>query len=354
MAVALALGARQLGSAWPNPAIGCVLTRNGAAVGRGWTQSGGRPHAETEALNRAGAAAKGATAYVTLEPCSHHGQTPPCAQALIDAGIERCVFAMQDPDPRVSGKGAARLRAAGIAVTEGVLAQDATAANEGFILRVTSGRPLVTWKTASSLDGRIAVADGTSKWITGETARAHAHLLRARHDAVLVGAGTVKEDRPQLNCRLPGLAARSPVRIILDSSLQLPPLDAFPYSRTWVICGEDVNRVRAARQRDHGVTVIPVPTGSVGVSMCAVLAALADRGITRLLVEGGGKVAASLLRSGFVDRIEWFRAARVIGGDGVPAAAPFGAKSVVDAPGFRRISVHRLGEDLLERYVRSP
>lgn len=355
MDTALALAGRGLGTVWPNPAVGCVLTRDGVAVGRGWTQPGGRPHAETEAIRRAGGRAAGATAYVSLEPCDHHGQTPPCSQALIDAGIARCVIALRDPDPRVSGKGAARLRAAGIAVVEGVCGESAAAANRGYLLHRTIGRPLVTWKAASTLDGRIATRTGDSRWITGETARAQAHLLRARHDAVLVGARTACVDRPRLTCRLPGLAARSPVRVVIDGTRPLPSNvpPAADGAATWVVCRDDAERARLDGYESRGFVAVRAAAEGEGegVSVAGALRALAERGITRLLVEGGGRIAASLLRARLVDRIEWFRAPSAIGGDGIAAAGPLALDSVADAPRFRPAGVRRMGEDLLESYV---
>src|ERR1700693_2815456 len=220
---AVALARRGLGRVWPNPAVGCVIARDGRVVGRGWTQPGGRPHAETEAWARAGEAAHGATAYVTLEPCCHWGRTPPCADALIAAGVRRVVVAFEDPDPRVAGGGLAALRAAGLSVEAGLCAAEAAEINAGFFQRVRLGRPLVTLKLATSLDGRIATASGGSRWITGEAARQRAHLLRAEHDAVLVGTGTVLADNPRLTCRLPGLEQRSPIRIVIDRQLRTPP-----------------------------------------------------------------------------------------------------------------------------------
>ena len=360
MALALALAERGLGAVWPNPAVGCVLVRDGRVVGRGWTQPGGRPHAEAEALRRAGAAARGAVAYVSLEPCDHEGRGPPCASALAAAGIARCAYALEDPDPRVSGAGAARLRAAGVETVAGVRGDEAAELNRGFLLRVTGNRPLVTWKVAGTIDGRIAAAGGDSKWITGEAARAHAHLLRARHDAVLVGARTARIDAPRLDCRLPGLAARSPVRVVLDSRLELPPgRPPLAGGGAWVVCrkhaSDDPNFIDASKAilvlKERGAEILPVaPDPAGGVSMAAALAALAGRGITRLLVEGGGRVAASLLRAGLVDRIEWLRAPALIGGDGIPAAAAFGVGSVAGAPRFRRVGLRRLGADVLESY----
>src|SRR5579872_6272521 len=246
MRASLGLARRGLGNTWPNPAVGCVLVREGRVVGRGWTQAGGRPHAEAEALARAGRAARGATAYVTLEPCSHHGKTPPCAEALIAAGIARVVAAIEDPDPRVSGRGIARLKEAGITVETGPCADEAVELNAGFLCRVKHGRPLVTLKLATSLDGRIATASGESRWITGAAARERAHLLRATQDAVLVGTGTALADDPQLTCRLPGLEDRSPVRVVIDRNLRLPAtLRLFSEARpvpTWLVTPPGSNR----------------------------------------------------------------------------------------------------------------
>src|SRR5688572_19319773 len=250
MAAALSLAARNLGQVWPNPAVGCVIVDQvGHVVGRGFTQRGGRPHAETEALKMAGDRAKGSTAYVTLEPCSHHGKTPPCAEALVAAGVKRCVAAIEDPDPRVSGRGLATLRDAGIAVETGVLADRARDLNAGFLTRVTKGRPLVALKLATSLDGRIATRAGESRWITGEEARAYGHRLRATHDAIAVGSGTVLADDPELTCRIPGLEHRSPVRLVFDRRGRIPVtakvLTEVP--PTWII-GEQARAVKNAAQ----------------------------------------------------------------------------------------------------------
>lgn len=358
MAAALALARRGLGRTWPNPNVGCVIVKDGRVVGRGWTQAGGRPHAETEALGRAGAAARGAIAYVTLEPCSHTGRTPPCADALVAAGIARAVVAVGDPDPRVDGRGVARLRQAGIAVSEGVGRAAAAALNEGFFRRVRDGRPLVTLKLATSLDGRIALANGESRWITGPEARRRGHLLRAEHDAILVGSGTALADDPDLTCRLPGLEDRSPVRIVADARLRLPlaarlvrEAVAVP---TWLLTAPGHTAERLAPYAAAGVEILPVPAGPAGgLDPAAALAALGGRGITRLLVEGGGRLAAALLGAGLVDRLAWFRAARVIGGDGRPAVAALDLPSLAAAPGFRREAVMALGDDLLETYARA-
>jgi diaminohydroxyphosphoribosylaminopyrimidine deaminase/5-amino-6-(5-phosphoribosylamino)uracil reductase len=355
MRTALGLARRGLGRVWPNPAVGCVLVKDGAPVGRGWTQPGGRPHAETEALRQAGAAARGAVAYVSLEPCSHHGQTGPCADALIAAGVARVVGAVEDPDPRVAGRGYARLEAAGVAVTRALLRDEAAALNQGFFCRVTAGRPLVTVKVASTLDGRIASHDGTSQWITGETARARGHLLRACHDAILVGGRTALLDDPELTCRLPGLAERSPVRVVADGHLRLPLTHRLVRSarRTpvWLLALPSADAARAQAFRDAGVDLLAVPADPTGnLDLAAALQALGGRGVTRLLVEGGGRITAALLAGGLVDRLAWFRAPTVIGGDGIPAAAAFGIDEPAQAPRFVREAVNELGDDRLETY----
>jgi diaminohydroxyphosphoribosylaminopyrimidine deaminase/5-amino-6-(5-phosphoribosylamino)uracil reductase len=356
MRVALALAVRGLGSVWPNPAVGCVLVNEERVVGRGWTRPGGRPHAETEAVSRAGAGAKGATAFVSLEPCNHHGETPPCTEALIEAGIARCVIALTDPDSRVSGQGIKRLADAGVAVVTGVLAPEAASLNAGYLKRVRDRRPLITWKVASSLDGRIATGGGHSQWITGELARRRAHLLRAEHDAVLIGSHTAIVDRPRLTCRLAGLEARSPVRVIADSRLQLPLTDPLVAEAgeapTWILTLAGADKARKEAYRSAGVEVIEVPAEENGrLDLTAALIELGGRGLTRVMVEGGGRLAASLLGAGLIDRIEWFRAPAVIGGDGIGAAAALGLDRVDRAPRFERIDSVALGEDVLESYV---
>ncbi len=358
MGAALALARRALGRCWPNPAVGCVLVRDGRVVGRGWTQTGGRPHAETEALDRAGPAARGATAYVTLEPCSHHGQTPPCAEALIAAGIGRAVIAMQDPDPRVSGRGIARLEEAGVQVALGLRESEAAAINAGFFLRVNEGRPLVTLKLAMTLDGRIATHTGESRWITGEAARARAHLLRAQHDAVMVGSGTAVADDPLLNVRLPGLESHSPLRIVLDGRMRLPLTSALVagarQTPTWLMTLEGGDRHRRHAYQDCGVEVIEIAAGGEGViDLRRALNLLAARGLTRVLAEGGARLAAALLREHLADRLAIFRAPSVIGGDGLPAAAGFGLARLAELPMFTPEETLSLGADRLETYRRA-
>lgn len=361
MAIALGLARRSLGSTWPNPAVGCVLVRDDGSgptiVGRGWTASGGRPHAETQALKRAGTRASGATAYVTLEPCSHHGQTPPCTEALIKERIARVVVAIEDPDPRVSGAGIKALLEAGISVTQGVLADQAAELNEGFLLRTKENRPLVTLKLATTLDGRIASATGDSKWITGERARSFAHQLRAGSDAIVVGIGTVLADDPDLTCRLPGMSASSPVRVVFDSALRTPLdcrlAETADETRTLVLTLNEANAARRRGLDDKGVEMFDVPPASDGrVDVSAALQTLAGLGFTRLLCEGGGGLAASLLRADLVDRVAWFRAPSLIGGDGLSSIGALGVERLGDAPVFVRSALARAGEDTLETYRR--
>ncbi len=355
MRAALALARRGLGNVWPNPAVGCVIAGDAKIVGRGWTQPGGRPHAETEALARAGAAAHGATAYVTLEPCCHHGRTPPCADALIAAGVRRVVAALEDPDPRVAGAGLARLRAAGIQVEAGLCAAEAGEINAGFFQRVRLGRPLVTLKLASSLDGRIATASGESRWITGPMARQRAHLLRATHDAILVGTGTVIADDPQLTCRLPGLGERSPVRVALDRRLRIPPgarlIAEARHTPTWVVTLNSADPARQQALRDAGVEIIAAEPDAAGhIDLAQALGLLGARGLTRLLVEGGGHLAAALLRAGPVDRLVWLHAPLLLGGDAMPAIAALGLDALADAPAFERLSTETVGDDVLSTF----
>ncbi len=354
--LALGLATRGLGIVWPNPAVGCVLVREGDVVGRGWTQPGGRPHAETEALERAGEAAKGATAYVSLEPCAHHGQTAPCAEALIKAGVARVVVPLEDPDPRVAGKGLSLLRAAGIEVACGVETEAAVQLNAGFIKRVSEGRPLVTLKFATTLDGRIATHAGESRWITGEASRRRAHLLRAQADAVMIGVNTALIDNPELTCRLPGLEARTPVRVVLDRRLRTAltsNLVAGAHEHPcWIITADHPPAERAAAFRDAGVELIEVgPDADGRPDLTRGLVALGERGLTRVLVEGGSHLAASLFRAGRVDRLTWFRAPLMMGGDGIPGAAAFGVDRLADAPSFHRLSVEPVGDDVLETYA---
>ena len=359
MRAALSLAARGLGSVWPNPAVGCVIVKNGSVVGRGWTQPGGRPHAETEALKRAGVEARGSTAHVTLEPCSHTGQTGPCADALIAAGVACVVGAMEDPDPRVSGRGYAKLETAGIRVVRDRLADAARALNAGFILRTIEQRPLFTLKTATTLDGRIATATGDSQWITSEAARAAGQLLRLQHDAIMVGSNTALADDPTLTMRVSGasLDPRRP-RIVVDGRLRLSPssrlVQTLSAAPLWIVTQIGHASHLKAPLMEAGVTLIEVHSqGEVGgVDIAATARALAERGLTRVLVEGGGRLSASLLRADFVDRIAWFRAPSIAGGDGLPAIAGLGVQTVSDLFGFERLSTAHWGSDSLEILAR--
>jgi diaminohydroxyphosphoribosylaminopyrimidine deaminase/5-amino-6-(5-phosphoribosylamino)uracil reductase len=355
MQAALGLARRGLGNVAPNPAVGCILVLNDRVVGRGWTQPGGRPHAETRALLQAGDQAVGATAYVTLEPCAHHGETPPCAEALITAGVKRVVVACLDPDPRVDGGGIRLLRAAGLDVMTGVLETEAVSLNQGFFERVKSGRPMVTLKTATTLDGQIATHTGDSQWITGPIARAHSHGLRATHDAVLIGSGTARTDDPHLTCRLPGMDDRSPIRVVIDGRLSTPLTARLVATATevptWLITLEGTDKNRRDAYTAAGVDIIEVRADTDGrPSIPEALKALGTRGITRLLVEAGGRVVAGLFRVGMVDRLVWYHAPLVIGGDGMSAAAAFGVDTLPEAPIFRRTACVTVGPDIMETY----
>ena len=355
MRAALALARRGLGTVWPNPAVGCVIVNNGRVVGRGWTQPGGRPHGETEALRRAGEAARGAIAHVSLEPCCHWGKTPPCVDALITAGVRRVVVALEDPDPRVAGEGLHRLRAAGLDVVVGLGAEAAAEVNAGFLSRLRLGRPLVTFKLATSLDGRIATATGESQWITGPPARERAHALRASHDAIMVGTGTVVADDPQLTCRLPGLGHRSPVRVVIDRHLRIPPASRIIADArrvpTWVLTLRSADPGRRARFLANRVTLIDVDDNGEGqIDLTAALGALGERGITRLLVEGGARLAAAFFRARLIDRLVWVHAPLVIGGEGIPAIAGFDLPALADAPAFERLSMETIGDDVLTTF----
>jgi diaminohydroxyphosphoribosylaminopyrimidine deaminase/5-amino-6-(5-phosphoribosylamino)uracil reductase len=357
MRAALALARRSLGRTWPNPAVGCVIVKDGRIVARGRTQDGGRPHAEVDALNQAGDSARGATVYVTLEPCSHFGKSPPCADALVRAGVARVVSAMDDPNPSVNGQGHARLREAGIAVEVGEGAGEAAEINAGFLLRVSAGRPLFNLKLASSLDGRIATASGESKWITGEGARADGHRLRTIHDAILVGAGTVAADDPELTCRLPGLGAYSPVRIVLDSKAGLAETSKLAKTArqvpVWLLCTSAAEAGRREVLRKTGVEIIEVAAAGDGrVDVAAAAQALGQRGLTRVLVEGGGQIAAAFLKAGLIDRITSYRAGVVLGADGRSAVGELGFNRLDFAPRFRLVSARRLQGDTVESWMR--
>ncbi len=359
MNAALSLAQRGLGNVWPNPAVGCILVKDDIVLGRGWTQPGGRPHAETGALTRAGDYAKGATAYVTLEPCSHHGQTPPCADALIKAGVARVVVAVEDPDPRVSGNGIKMLKDAGIDVTLNVCREKAIEVNEGFFLKILKNRPMFTMKMATTLDGRIAVHTGESQWITEAPTRLQGHLLRATHDAIMVGIGTATEDNPRLTCRLPGLEEHSPVRIVVDRRMRLPLTNNLVTQAhkipTWMITLGDQDDIRAEAYQEAGMELIipPDATGADGgITLSWVAEELANRGLTRVLVEGGSHLAAAMLRRKLIDRLSWMRAPRIMGHDGIPVTQAFGVDHLEETPFFDRTYSFASGDDVVEVYRR--
>jgi len=359
MSLALALGRRGLGNTWPNPAVGAVIVRDEAGgrviVGRGWTAPGGRPHAEIEALGRAGEAARGATMYVTLEPCSHHGKSPPCADAIIGAGIARVVSALEDPNPEVAGAGHARLREAGIAVEVGLGAEDARRAHAGHLRRIRDHRPHVTLKMALSADRKIAAAGRRSTTITGAAARARVHRMRAMNDAILVGIGTVLADDPQLTCRLPGMEKLSPVRVVLDTQLRMRSGSVLAKSAratpVWVVSAPDAAPVTAGALAKQGVEVLAASGRAGRLDLAAVLAVLAERGITRLMVEGGATVAASFVADDLVDEAALFRSPTVVGPDGIDALE--GMRLDALTARMRSTGREAVGEDSVEFFERA-
>lgn len=356
MCAALSLAKRGLGNVAPNPAVGCVLVRpdlgNGRVVGRGFTQPSGRPHAETEALTQAGDLAAGSHAYVTLEPCNHQGQTGPCTEALINAGVRVVTVALTDPDPRVQGGGIERLKQAGIDVRTGLLESDARHINAGFLSVQGRRRPWVTLKIATSADGMIAAEKGVPLWITGAAARARGHLIRAKNDGILTGVGTVVADDPQLTCRLPGLEHQSPKRFIIDPHARMSP-DAhiLKPSNGWT------SAVYVAEGSSHsfantGANVIPLPARDGCFDMSAVLQDIGARGITRLMIEAGQGINDAFLSADLIDEVAWFRAPTVIGPNGVTAFAINGAKKPDQSGDFTRVATIELDDDRLERYLR--
>jgi diaminohydroxyphosphoribosylaminopyrimidine deaminase/5-amino-6-(5-phosphoribosylamino)uracil reductase len=357
MALALALGRRGQGRSWPNPAVGAVIVKDGVIVGRGWTQPGGRPHAEVEALRRAGEAARGATLYVTLEPCSHVGKSPPCADAVISAGIARVVSAIEDPNPEVAGQGHARLRKAGIVVDVGLSAAEAARDHAGHFRRIRDKRPHVILKLAVSSDDKIAAAGRKPVAISGEAAKARVHLLRAQCDAILVGIGTVLADDPLLTCRLPGMEAQSPVRVVLDRSLRMPGASRLVHSAReiplWVMTSNTSEAPAASRLGAAGAQVIRVATAPSGLDLTAVLHALADKGITRLLVEGGSRVASSFVAANLADEVWLLRGDGSIGAGGVAALDALPLSAITQSPDWQVRASESLGRDNLTIYERA-
>lgn len=362
MAAVLRLGRRNLGATRPNPAVGAILVRNDGGqpvvVGRGWTAAGGRPHAETEALRQAGEAARGAIAYVSLEPCAHHGNTPPCSEALVKAGVARVVYAMEDPDPRVAGKGRAVLESAGIEVTSGVLREEAARDHAGHISRVTRGRPHVILKLAVSADGMIGRREGERMMITSPPALTAVQAMRAEMDAVAVGIGTVLVDDPRLTVRLKGLEGRSPLRVIFDATARLPLQSKLVTSArevpVAVIAGPEAPTERKEALAEAGVRIVEVGgNGSGGVDLEEGFRRLAEMDVTRILVEGGSRVASSLVAADLVDEAVLFRAEVVVGPDGVRALDGYALSAIERSPRYRQIDAAIVGDDQMRRYIRA-
>ena len=360
MSIALTLARRHTGRTGGNPSVGCVLTADidgePRIVGRGVTALGGRPHAETQAIANAVAPVADCTAYVSLEPCSHQGKTGPCCDALIAAKVGRVVIALEDPNPKVAGQGIRKLKDAGIDVEVGVMAAEARATSAAFLTRMEKSRPLVTLKVATSLDGRIAAHTGASQWITNEMARRRAHLLRATHDAIMVGSNTALMDDPLLTCRIEGLEDHSPIRVIADGRLRLPLTSKMVRSAdersTIILTLKGGDRTREQAYADCGIDVITVSPGEDGLmDMKSALDSLAERGVNSVLVEGGAHLASSLLQNELVDRLVWFRAPSIIGGDGTGAVAPLGVDHPDRAPNFHLIESRRLGDNVMEVYA---
>jgi diaminohydroxyphosphoribosylaminopyrimidine deaminase / 5-amino-6-(5-phosphoribosylamino)uracil reductase len=359
MQLALTLGRRGQGRTWPNPAVGAVVVKDGVIVGRGWTQPGGRPHAEPDALKRAGEAARGATLYVTLEPCSHFGKSPPCVDAVIASGIARVVSAIEDPNPEVAGQGHAKLRAAGIVVDVGPGAAEAARDHAGHFRRIRDKRPHVILKLAVSADDKIGAAGHKPVTITGEAARTRVHLLRAQCDAILVGIGTVLADDPVLTCRLPGMEAFSPVRVVLDRALRVPGTSRLVHSarRTplWIMTSDFADAPAAMKLGAAGAQVFRVAATNTppGLDLPEVLRALSERGISRLMVEGGARVASSFVSAGLVDEAWLLRGPDTVGADGVPALDALPLSALTGSPALKVRASESVGKDTLTIYERA-
>lgn len=359
MAAALALGRRNLGRAAPNPAVGALVVRDGVVVARGWTAPGGRPHAEALALQAAGDAARGATLYVTLEPCAHHGATPPCVDAIIAAGVARVVSALEDPNPDVAGRGHAHLRAAGVHVDVGPGAAQARVDHMGHILRVTHGRPMVTLKLAQTADGYAAGAAHDSRLrITGAVADAFTHVQRWLHDAIMIGAGTARVDDPLMTIRLPGLEGEKRLRVVLDAKLSLSPRSRLVATARevplLVIAGDKIPDAVVQDFMDaSGAEVARVKTTEGRLDILAALQLLAGRGVARVFSEGGPAVAESLISHGYADEVVLHRGLKPLGHPGKPALTPAAREALADEHRYRLLETRRLGADEMTHYIRS-
>jgi diaminohydroxyphosphoribosylaminopyrimidine deaminase / 5-amino-6-(5-phosphoribosylamino)uracil reductase len=357
MALAWTLGQRGLGNAWPNPAVGAVIVKDGIILARGWTQPGGKPHAEIEALRRAKKEAQGATMYVTLEPCSHHGKTPPCADAIIKAGIARVVSAMEDLNPKVAGQGHKRLTEKGIKVDVGIGADEAHRTHAGHIVRVRDGRPFVTLKLAISADGKVGLAGRQPVAISGEEGRQRVFQMRARSDAILVGINTVLSDNPHLTSRLPGLEERSPVRVVLDAQLRVPMVTAVVATvretPTWVFGGHKASAVAEEVLRQRGCEVFRVAEKNGRLDLVDILKTLGAQGIMRLMVEGGPTVAASFVDADLVDEAVLLRAEKTIGDDGIDALEGMPLTALTQSPHLKARASERIGTDTIDTFERT-
>jgi diaminohydroxyphosphoribosylaminopyrimidine deaminase/5-amino-6-(5-phosphoribosylamino)uracil reductase len=353
MRVALSLANRTLGSVWPNPAVGCVIVNKNRVVGRGWTQPTGRPHAEVVALAQAGDLARGATAYVTLEPCAHTGKTSPCSSALINAGIGCVVTAMTDPDPRVAGKGHEMLRTAGIEVIEGVLPSEAEESHIGFLTRIRKKRPMITLKLAMTLDGRIATQTGDSQWITGDATRRMVHMMRAQHDAVMVGSNTSITDDPDLRPRISGVDPKK-LRIVLDTQLRSSPNGNLAKTSKdaplWLCHGSTADKTAWLI---NDADLIECPVHQDHLDLEKTLEILGERGLTRIFCEGGGTLASGLLKHDLVDRLIVMTAGCLIGADGLSGVGSLGVLNLSDAPRFDLLRHETIGIDTLTHWSRA-
>lgn len=345
---AIVLARRGIGRTAPNPAVGCVIVRDGEIVGEGWHKKAGTPHAEVHALRQALGAARGADVYVTLEPCAHYGKTPPCAEALIAAGVKRVFAAMEDPNPKVSGRGVEMLRSAGIEVALGLLETESRLLNEPFIKQVTTGLPFVILKSAMTLDGKTATGSGDSKWITNDRSRRYVHRLRAVVDAVMVGVGTVAADDPQLTSRIAG--GRDPIRVIVDSALSLPlhsrVLHLSSPART-VIATLAGSGPEGEKIGGPGVEILRCQERDGRVDLCDLLARLGRMGIQSVLLEGGSRLAGEALRLGLIDKFLLFYAPKIVGGEGPGLFAGRGVLKMADAVQLRGLKIRRFGADIL-------
>lgn len=356
MRVALSLGRRGMGQVWPNPSVGCLIVNHGRLIGRGWTAQGGRPHAEQIALEMAGKEALGASMYVTLEPCAHRGKSPPCVEAIIKAGIGRVVYALIDPDIRVSGKGIKKLKEAGLEISGPILEDLAQRDHRGFLSRITQGRPHISLKLASSLDGKIATKTGESKWITGFSARQMVQGLRARHDAILIGAGTARFDDPKLTLRLKDTQRRAPLRIVVSRMLDIPKNgNLAKTAQDGLLYLAHSGKASASEKqawRANGAHLIEICDNRDynGLDLEELMQILGKKGLTRILVEGGGQIGANLLKVGLVDELIQFYAGKILGADARAAIGHMNIQYLKEAPVFTKLKIARCGDDIMQSW----